>query len=278
MRSIGMREICISLTDCAVISRQKEAVFLRHISHASSLREARENMHIPKSFSRYTPANKASLCIMSQESEGFLTGNSTKTCLNMNIMMAWLCLASTASPCLCLSLLTESLTFSCRHAITIIIRCTLHLQEFEYSDFSSVVFRKWLHGVIYSRLVTSGPLGAPYPQYVNHKHKRSSIYAVHAIQLCCIYLEKPDLFFTYVCTHIRTNVPNSDRSCKRGTNDLAPKKCSLALKKRKVYSEFCAFIKTWTAEYFFMEVKGEAVCLVCRTEVNVLKDYDLNCL
>lgn len=36
------------------------------------------------------------------------------------------------------------------------------------------------------------------------------------------------------------------------------------------------FNKTWTAKYFFTEIKGKAVCLICGTLVVVLKDYNLN--
>lgn len=47
-------------------------------------------------------------------------------------------------------------------------------------------------------------------------------------------------------------------------------------KKRKIDAECRAFNKTWTAKYFFTEIKGKAVCLICGTEVAVLKDYNLN--
>ena len=36
------------------------------------------------------------------------------------------------------------------------------------------------------------------------------------------------------------------------------------------------FNQTWTSNYFFTEVKGKAVCLVCGEQVAVLKDYNLN--
>ena len=57
-------------------------------------------------------------------------------------------------------------------------------------------------------------------QYVSHKHKWISIYAVHAIQPCWFYFEKPDIFIIYVRTSVRTCVPaflNSDRWCEPAT-------------------------------------------------------------
>lgn len=47
-------------------------------------------------------------------------------------------------------------------------------------------------------------------------------------------------------------------------------------KKRKVDNECRIFNKTWTAKYFFTEIKGKAVCLVCGTQVAVFKEYNLN--
>ena len=47
-------------------------------------------------------------------------------------------------------------------------------------------------------------------------------------------------------------------------------------KKRKVDNEGRVFNKTWTAKYFFTEIKGNAVCLICGTQVAVFKDYNLN--
>lgn len=47
-------------------------------------------------------------------------------------------------------------------------------------------------------------------------------------------------------------------------------------KKRKVDDECRVFNKTWTAKYFFKEIKGKAVCLICGTQVAVFKDYNLN--
>ena len=48
------------------------------------------------------------------------------------------------------------------------------------------------------------------------------------------------------------------------------------VKKRKVTSDCCAFNNTLTAQYFFTEVKGEAVYLVRGTQVTVFKDNNLN--
>ena len=47
-------------------------------------------------------------------------------------------------------------------------------------------------------------------------------------------------------------------------------------KKRKVDNKCRVFNKTWTAKYFFAEVKGTAVCLFCLTQVAVFKYYNLN--
>ena len=47
-------------------------------------------------------------------------------------------------------------------------------------------------------------------------------------------------------------------------------------KKRKVDNECRVFNKKWTANDFFTEVKGKAVCLICGTQVAVFKDYNLN--
>lgn len=53
-------------------------------------------------------------------------------------------------------------------------------------------------------------------------------------------------------------------------------KMSAHAKKRKVDDECCVFNKTWTANYFFSEIKGKAVRLICGTRVAMLKDYNLN--
>lgn len=47
-------------------------------------------------------------------------------------------------------------------------------------------------------------------------------------------------------------------------------------KKRKVYAECRHFNKNWTAKYLFTEVGGKAVCLVCREQIAVFKDYNLS--
>lgn len=47
-------------------------------------------------------------------------------------------------------------------------------------------------------------------------------------------------------------------------------------KKRKIDAECRVFNKTWTTKYLFTEVRGRAVCLVCRERVAVFKDYNLN--
>ncbi|KAM4555660.1 general transcription factor II-I repeat domain-containing protein 2A-like [Odontesthes bonariensis] len=50
----------------------------------------------------------------------------------------------------------------------------------------------------------------------------------------------------------------------------------MSAKKRKVYIEGRVFNKIWTAKYLFTDIQGKAVCLVCGTQVAVLKDYNLN--
>ena len=47
-------------------------------------------------------------------------------------------------------------------------------------------------------------------------------------------------------------------------------------KKRKVDAECRLFNKKWTAKYFFTEVVGKAVCLVCGEQIAVFKDYNLS--
>ena len=42
-------------------------------------------------------------------------------------------------------------------------------------------------------------------------------------------------------------------------------------KKRKVDAECRVFNKEWIAKYFFMDVAGKAVCLVCKVSVTVFK-------
>ncbi|XP_068189785.1 general transcription factor II-I repeat domain-containing protein 2-like [Antennarius striatus] len=48
------------------------------------------------------------------------------------------------------------------------------------------------------------------------------------------------------------------------------------VKKRKIDGEGRAFNKIWTTKYFFAEVRGKAVCLVCGDQIAVFKDYNLN--
>lgn len=50
-------------------------------------------------------------------------------------------------------------------------------------------------------------------------------------------------------------------------------RCQVSL--RKVDDQLCVFNRTWTAKYFFTEFNGKAVCLICGTQVAVLKDYHL---
>ena len=61
------------------------------------------------------------------------------------------------------------------------------------------------------------------------------------------------------------------------TLTVIPRKCQLMGKKRKVDRECRVFNQTWTPKYVFTEVKGKAVCLVCREHIVVLKGYNLNC-
>lgn len=69
---------------------------------------------------------------------------------------------------------------------------------------------------------------------------------------------------------------NSDASQLDANRMLASLNMSAHSKKRKVDNECRVFNKTWTAKYFFTEIKGKAVCLICGTQVSVLKDYNLN--
>jgi len=46
-------------------------------------------------------------------------------------------------------------------------------------------------------------------------------------------------------------------------------------KKRKVTDEGRIFNKKWTAEYFFIEIKNGALCLICKETISVFKDYNL---
>ena len=46
-------------------------------------------------------------------------------------------------------------------------------------------------------------------------------------------------------------------------------------KKRKVDSECRKFQTRWENEYFFAEVKGKCVCLICNETVAVIKKYNV---
>ena len=51
---------------------------------------------------------------------------------------------------------------------------------------------------------------------------------------------------------------------------------STQAKKRKVDGECRTFKATWTNQFFFTEVKGKPVCLICGRDVSVLKEYNLS--
>lgn len=46
-------------------------------------------------------------------------------------------------------------------------------------------------------------------------------------------------------------------------------------KKRKVDTECRVFQERWSSSYFFAEVNGKAVCLLCSQHVAVLKEYNI---
>lgn len=46
-------------------------------------------------------------------------------------------------------------------------------------------------------------------------------------------------------------------------------------KKQKLETKPRTFNENWESEYFFMEVKGKPVCLICGESVAVNKDYNL---
>lgn len=46
-------------------------------------------------------------------------------------------------------------------------------------------------------------------------------------------------------------------------------------KKRKVTDEGRIFNEKWTVEYFFIEMKNLALCLICKETISVFKDYNL---
>lgn len=46
-------------------------------------------------------------------------------------------------------------------------------------------------------------------------------------------------------------------------------------RKRKIDSECRIFKEQWTYDYFFMQYKERAVCLICQNIVSVFKEYNL---
>jgi hypothetical protein len=46
-------------------------------------------------------------------------------------------------------------------------------------------------------------------------------------------------------------------------------------KKKKVMDEGRMFNEKWTAEYFFIEMKNVALCLICKETISVFKNYNL---
>lgn len=46
-------------------------------------------------------------------------------------------------------------------------------------------------------------------------------------------------------------------------------------KRRKVDTECRVFQEKWTSSYFFTEINGKPVCLVCSEHVSVLKEYNI---
>ena len=49
----------------------------------------------------------------------------------------------------------------------------------------------------------------------------------------------------------------------------------MSAKKRKVDAECRTFKQIWTTNFFFTEVKGKPLCLVCGEHVVVFKEYNL---
>lgn len=97
--------------------------------------------------------------------------------------------------------------------------------------------------------------------YVSKKHKLMSIYAVHAIQLCCfLFCEASHFYYLCVCKHAYAS---------------EQRQVVMACIKKEVESEWHIFNKTWTAQYFFTELKVEAMCLVCGAQVAIIKKYNL---
>ncbi len=52
-------------------------------------------------------------------------------------------------------------------------------------------------------------------------------------------------------------------------------KMAKRLGKRKVDSECRVFNPKWTSDYFFVQCKEMAVCLICQETVSVFKEYNL---
>ena len=50
---------------------------------------------------------------------------------------------------------------------------------------------------------------------------------------------------------------------------------SLSKPKRKVDDEHRQFQERWTLQYFFVEFGGNAICLICKEKLAVLKEYNL---
>ena len=46
-------------------------------------------------------------------------------------------------------------------------------------------------------------------------------------------------------------------------------------KKRKYNDDCRIFNEKWSINYFFIEINGKAVCLVCRETVSVIKEFNI---
>lgn len=46
-------------------------------------------------------------------------------------------------------------------------------------------------------------------------------------------------------------------------------------KKRKYNDDCRIFNEKWSINYFFIEINGKAVCLVCRETVSVFKEFNI---
>ena len=51
----------------------------------------------------------------------------------------------------------------------------------------------------------------------------------------------------------------------------------MASKRRKVDAECCSLKDKWTNEFFFVNMKGRSVCLVCGDALAVMKKTNLEC-